>query len=259
VDVLANGDRAELRGRTYVSIYSPANTRYVVESGQKYATLRGESLGSSGASTTERATILQTGDSFKAEILVPVWTSQLYVSDWWQSVAVPLRVSVVPQNESWQVTVQNQTDGPLTQAQLVIEGRVIPLGQLPAGQTRTFSAGNNQGTTLREFVQRQGHDFQQAVQQRQYAFGASAGGQISDLPGASMAVSFLGQISRQRNYMNFAAPPGLDLTRVVERGNAVLLAWAPGFAPARPMNQFSTKRRSKQTLWRVPVEISPGS
>jgi hypothetical protein len=46
--------------------------------------LRGEYLGSRSGETTEKATVLHTGDNFKAEVLVPVWTSQLYLSDWWQ-------------------------------------------------------------------------------------------------------------------------------------------------------------------------------
>jgi hypothetical protein len=250
VDVLRNGDHAELRGRTYASIYSPANARYRVESPQKFATLRGESLGPIGGQTTERVAVFQNGDSFKAEIFVPVWTSQLYISDWWQAAPVPLSVSVSPQGDGWQVTVQNETDRALTQAQLVIAGRVVPLGDVPARQTKTFSATKNQGMTLRDFVQRHGGQFQNAVMQRQHAFGASERGQISDWPNASMAASFVGQLGQQ-----LVPPPGLDLTRVVERGNAVLLAWAADFAPVKPMNQFSTRRSSKQTLWRVAVEI----
>ncbi len=259
VDVLRNGDRAELRGRTYASIYSPANARYAVGSPQKYATLRGESLGSSGGQATERVAVSQNGDSFKAEIFVPVWTSQLYVSDWWQSAPVPLGVSVVAQGgDWWQVTVQNQTDRALTHAQLVIGGRVIPLGEVPVGQTKAFSVARNQGIALRDFVQQHGANFQNVVQQRQNAFGASSGGQISDLPNATAAASFLNQLSQSQNYMNMnlVASPGLDLTRVIEHGNAVLLAWADDYAPVQPINKFATKRSSKQTLWRVPIPVN---
>ena len=83
----ANGDGAELRGRTYASIYSPVNATYKVESQQHFSTFRGEfqSSWSGGGQEDERAEVLQNGDNFKAEIFVPVWTSQLYVSDWWQS------------------------------------------------------------------------------------------------------------------------------------------------------------------------------
>jgi len=34
VDVLASGEKAELRGRTYTAVYSPANQRYDLESKQ---------------------------------------------------------------------------------------------------------------------------------------------------------------------------------------------------------------------------------
>src|SRR5258706_192600 len=44
VDVLLNGEAAELRGHTYASVYSPANQKYILESQQQFATLRGEFL-----------------------------------------------------------------------------------------------------------------------------------------------------------------------------------------------------------------------
>jgi hypothetical protein len=259
VDVLLNSDHAELRGRTYISVYSPVNQKYMLESGQKTATLRGEFSGATGGQVNERATVLQNGDSFKAEIFVPVWTSQLFISDWWQSAPLPLSVSIVPQGESWEVTVQNLTDRAMTAAQLVINGRIIPLGGLAAGQIKTFSVTKNQGTALRDFVQQHGGVFQGAVQQRQRAFGESAGGQIGDLPNASMAASFVRQLARGENRYNnnFVAPPGLDLTRVVERGNAVLLAWADDYSPVKPMNPFRSRRNASHTLWRVTVQC-PG-
>jgi len=258
VDVLRNGEGAELRGRTYASVYSPVNQRYALESAQKFATLRGEFLSSSVGEVNERAAVLQNGDSFKADIFVPVWTSQLYISDWWHSAPPPLAVSIAAQGGTWQVTVENRTDRPLTSTQLVIDGRVIPLGEVPAGQTKTFSPARNQGVALRDFVQRHGAEFQQAVQQRQQAFGSSAGAQIANLPDASMAASFVGQLARGANGYNnsFVAAPGLDLTRVVERGNAVLLAWADDYAPVKPMNQFAPRRAARHTLWRVTIPVN---
>ncbi len=257
VDVLRQGDHSQLHGRTYVSIYSPANARYAVSGPQPYATLRGEFAGVTGGQGGERVAVSQNGDSYKADLFVPVWTSQLYVSDWWQPAALPLNVSVVPQGGGWwQVTVQNQTDHPLTQSQLVIQGRIMPLGEVPARQSKTFSVGATQGQMLRDFVQRYGGQFGSAVQERQSAFGRTGGGQIGDWPDASMAASFIGYLGRSQNYnMNFIVPAGLDLARVADRGNAVLLAWAPDYSPAKPMRQFTTLRSSRQTLWRVAVEI----
>ena len=56
VDVLPNGERAELRGHTYVSIYSPANAKHPLRSALKYATLRGEYLASRGGETAAKTT-----------------------------------------------------------------------------------------------------------------------------------------------------------------------------------------------------------
>ena len=42
VDVLRKGDGAELRGRTYASVYSPVNATYKVESQQEFSAFRGE-------------------------------------------------------------------------------------------------------------------------------------------------------------------------------------------------------------------------
>jgi hypothetical protein len=257
VDVLRNGDRAELRGRTFASIYSPSNQKYPVESHQKFATLRGEFLGSSGGQGTEKATVWLSGDNFKAEVFVPVWTSQLYVSDWWQSSPLPLSVKVEASGDDWQVTVQNQTDRPVKAAQVVIDDWIIPLtGELAAGQTKTIKVRRPDGLAVRDFVQRHATGFQVAVQQRQYAFGESKGGQISDLVNASMAASFVTRLGvGQQGYGAFVVPPGLDLSRVVEHGNAVLLAWVPDYAPVKPLNQFRPKRTFRHTLWRIPVEI----
>ena len=56
VDVLRNGERAELRGRTYASIYSPANAKYPMASELKYATLRGEFMAMGGGQNSARRT-----------------------------------------------------------------------------------------------------------------------------------------------------------------------------------------------------------
>jgi hypothetical protein len=54
---------------------------------------------------------------------------------------------------------------------------------------------------------------------------------------------------------HFIAPPGLDLSPVVEHGNAVLLAWAADYSPVKPLRQFNPRRSQKNTLWRVAVPI----
>ncbi len=262
VDVLRNGDHAELRGRTYASVYSPANQRYTLESPQQFATLRGEFAGlyrSGSQASEEKATILQIGDSFKAEIFVPVWTSQLFVSDWWQTADLPLTVSITARDSGWEVKVENRTDRKLTDAQLVIEGNITRLGDLPANQTKTFTVGRGQGTSLIQFVSSQGRSFPGAVGARGQAFGSSESGRIDDLPNTTVAASFISRMGRQtgpQDYMNannFLEPPGLDLSAVVERGGAVLLAWAGDYAPVKPLYQVTPRRSRRDTLFRVTV------
>jgi hypothetical protein len=256
VDVLMNGERDELRGRTFSSVYSPANQRYGLSSSEKYATLRGEFIGWGGASSDERTTVIQKGDGFNAEIFVPVWTSELLVSDWWQSAAVPLRANVQAQGTGWRISLDNRTDRKLTAVYLAVGDRIISLGEVPGAEARTFTTSPEQGILLRNFVREHGANFQQAVTSRQRALGTSERGQISDLPNASIAASFLSQILYEQNLgNNFIAPPGLDLSPVLQQGGAVLLAWADDFAPVKPMNQFTPRRNHRSTLWRVPVTI----
>ena len=257
VDVLANVDRAELRGRTYASVYSPANQKYNLASQQKFATLRGEFLGGhTGGQTGEKAEVLQLGDTFKAEIFVPVWTSQLFVNDWWQSSTLPMTVTVTNQGTQWQVNVENRTDQKISDAQLAIDSYLLPLGELPAKQTKTFNLGKQQGMRIRDFVNRHGHSFHSAVQSRQRAFGADESGRVSDLTNSTVAVSFISEMSGSENHMGqFLTPPGLELSSVLERGHAVLFAWSPNYSPIRAINQFSPKRTQQNTMWRIAVPV----
>ena len=262
VDVLSNGERAELRGRTYASVYSPSNQRYMLEGQQKFATLRGEFAGGwGGGQSSEKATVMQNGDSFKAEIFVPVWTSQLFVSDWWQTAPMPLIVSVTRQGEAWQVKVENKTDTALTNSQIVVDGYIMPVGELPAKQIKTYTVSKEEGVLLREFVAKMGQSFQSTINSRQRAFGAAESGRISDVPHSTIAASFLSQMANPNDYMNnFIGPPGLDLGSVVEHGDAVLFAWAADYSPVKAMHQFSPRRTHRDTMWRVATEVqSPES
>ena len=262
VDVLLNGTSAELRGHSYSSIYSPANQRYTLASQQKFATFRGEFAGgyNVGSSSSERANILQSGDSFKADIFVPVWTSELFVSDWWQSAAQPLVASVHSLNDGYEVRLENKTGQKLTNLQLAIDDRIFSLGALAGRETRTQSVTRQEGMTLRTFVANYGGSFQSAVMSRRQALGSTTSGQISDKPNSTVAVSFVSQLSQPQPYQpmyqnNFLAPPGLDLSAVVEHGGAVLMAWAEDYSPIKPIYQFTPRRSHRDTLWRLALKV----
>ena len=143
----------------------------------------------------------------------------------------------------------------MTEAKLAIEDQIIGLGDIPAGKSKTFTVTKGQGSPLRDFVWRYAENFQQAVRQRQHAFGESESGRISDLPNTTVAASFIAQLSQQQSYGSFIAPPGLDMSPVLEHGGAVVFAWAGDYSPVKPMQQFSPKRSHRDTLWRVAVAV----
>jgi hypothetical protein len=257
VDALPNGDRAELRGRTYASIYSPSNQRYVLEGPQKYATLRSELAGAwGGAETGDRTSVLQKGDSYRAEIFVPVWVNELYVSDWWQPGEMPVTLSVNRSSGGWTVGVGNYSESKLTDVKVVIEDRIFGLEDLAPGTNRTLELGRDGGEALPGFLAGYGARFQAAVQARRQAFGSTERARIDDLQDASIAASFtslLGPSSDQ--YGRFISPPGLDLSPVLAHGNALFLAWAAGYSPVKPIQRFSPRRLHQNTLWRIAATI----
>ena len=253
VDVLKKGEAAELRGRTYASIYSPVNANYKVEGQERFSSFRGEFHGMYGASQdSERAEIYQAGDNFKGTIFVPVWTSQLYVSDWWQPSPLPLDLTVEAADQNWVITVSNHRDRPLNDARIVIGDRIMSLGNLTAGQMKKFTLPRDGGNLLQDFVRSHANNFQGASDRRQQAFGSSGAGRINDLTNSCVAVSFVSRMDGER----FVTPPGMDLSPLLERGNAVFLAWEADFSPVKPMNQFATRRSRKDTLWRMSVPIT---
>ncbi|HYG35335.1 MAG TPA: hypothetical protein VEC99_11150, partial [Clostridia bacterium] len=119
-----------------------------------------------------------------------------------------------------------------------------------------FSVLRTQGVPVRSYVGSYGAGFQDVVVSRQRALGSSASGQINDKARCSIAASFLSQLSAQHQHENnFIAPPGLDLSPVLEQGGAVVLAWSSGYSPIKPMYQFSPRRSQRDTLWRVAVQL----
>ncbi len=256
VDVLPDHDRAVLRGESYISIYSPVNARYPLGSDQPFATLRGEYLGNfGGAQESSRADIAQRGNSFQADAFVPVWTSQLYVTDWLQASPLPLAMTVSRQGAGWQVTVDNKTAEPLSQARVVLDGRIYDLGALPAGQGKTFALARDQGMGLEEFARQFSSPFRNAVQSRHNTFGNNAVN-IPDVALGAMAASFLPMVNGdQQNWNNFAVPQQLDLTRFSGSGRAILLGWDAGHSLAGPFNRFEPKRMHRDTLLRLVIDI----
>ncbi len=256
VDVLPQGEKSVLRGRTFASIYSPSNSRYQIASTQPFATLRGEYLAQHYGNGQEnsQAQVIQHGNNFDAEISVPVWTSQLYVSDWMQAAGNPITVETTLQKNTLQVSVENKLDHALKDLNLVYDGKVFAIGELPSGGPKKFSFDITKGTLLREFVRNNGIGLRDAVQRRQNTFGNNQPS-ISNISLGAMAASFPAQLNDSSNsYQNFLSPAGMDLSRWAEQGDTILLAWdADHSMLTKPLNQFSPRRLHRDTLLRLVI------
>lgn len=263
VDVFPAHGKAEMRGRTFLSIYSPANARFQLRGEQPFACLRGESTGPYSAGIDgSRAEIDQQGYNYRADVYVPVWTSQLFVNDWWQDGPLPLSAGLIQRNGQYQLQITNLTGRPLTEARLVFKGRVYAVGGLAPGAPLTFSLGTQPAISLQEFMtQYGGQQFQMAANERRQAFSGNPRTQQWNLALSAMAVSFLNHPGSASLYSPdgyssfFLTPAGLDISGLSERDEAVLLVWDAGHSLARPTNQFQPRRRQQDTLLRLVVSL----
>jgi hypothetical protein len=258
VDILPDNDRAVLRGQTYVSIYSPNNAHYQLASSQKFASLRGEYMGNFGGNQEgSRATVDQTGNNFRADAFVPVWTSELFVSDWVEPSELPLDMTIRPGHNGWEVTVNNNLNHSMPGLQAVLDGRIYTLGDVPAGQAKTFTVSAGQGSLVSDMARQYGDRFRTAVGNLRSSFGNNVN-PITDVPQAATAASFLSYVNMggQQTWNNFTGPASLDLTRFTGEKYAILLAWDAGHSSGA-LNQFTPKRYHSDTLYRlvVPVKI----
>ncbi len=262
VDVLPRGDAAELRGRTFASLYSPANNSYPLAAEKNSAaTLRGEMrAGAPGLQEGLRSQIEQRGNAFLANVVVPVWTSQLFVEDWWQPAPMPLTLAVISRSPRLEVEIENRLPRKLTGARLVVGERVHLLGELPEQQKKKFTLDDAGAVSLRDFVQPQARQLSEAAQRRHSTFGSSGPETEIDRLQGAMAASFCSRFdyTSQRQF-DYLAPAGLDLVPLVEKGDAVLLAWDAGHSFTAPLNQFNPRRAARDTLLRVtvPVKTTP--
>ena len=160
VDIFPRNDKAVLRGHTYASIYSPANKTYRLVGEQPAATLRGEFMFSyGGAEESSRANVIHRGNNFIAEVSVPVWTSQLFVSDWLQSSDLPLKISAIKSGTNWEVTVENKLDRKLSEARVVILNRVYLIGDLAARQARKVQIEWSKGINFKSLPDNKADNF----------------------------------------------------------------------------------------------------
>jgi hypothetical protein len=264
VDVLRRGEGALLRGRTYGSVYSSGNQTYrFAGDAAGPGALRGEShAGGSGGFASDDSRIITTGEGFRAELRVPVWTSQLLAHDWYRTAPTPpLTFAVRQTTNEWQVEVHNRLPRALAQARLVAGGQWHDLGPVAAGEKKTIKVTRNAGASLRSFVQGQWPDIEQAVNARQSSFDSGGSRELPPFD-AVCAASFHSLAASRQNYQSFQRLAGFDLADAVEAGDTVLLAWVPDHAARPPLNQFTALRASRHSVFRAvttPTSATPAT
>jgi hypothetical protein len=256
VDVLPRGQGAEIKGHSYMSIYSPINNEYVVANPQKFSSFRGEFQGGySSGQDGDSADVLQTGESFKANVSVPVWTSQLFESEWWQSAEMPVSFTASKSGEDWVFNVSNPQDRELQNLSIFVADKMFDLGPMPAKQQKEFRSNASQGIGIDSVLAKIAGEINGSVQSRRNAFGSTGRSHIDDVLGGLRAMTFLSQMPDER----FMVPPGIDLSALVGNDRALMLAWETNYSPVQPLNNFSPRRRAQNTLWRLSTSVDAPS
>jgi hypothetical protein len=199
----------------------------------------------------------QTGNSFKAQVFVPVWTSLLFVNDWFKTDARPLNASVAQAGSEWAVKVQNPTSRRLTNIKVIVNELVFDIGTLEAGAQFDKTLNPASGTALMQFVSQNGGNsiFQSAIERRRNPLGGG-GVQLNDRPKTIATASFYRMIEEgNHNQRQIVGVPGLDMSAEVKRGDAVVLAWDEGNIWTQPINKFQPIRMKRDSMLRLVVPV----
>lgn len=256
VDAIRHGEKADVRGRSFASLYSPVNAKYSIAStNHGFSTVRGEFHGAwGGASDSSRLLLDQRGNGSTADLFVPVWTSQLFVNEWLNQVEPPAIATFSGLDNDRLLTIKNNLPRDLENVHVAYRGRIYSLNSIPAGKSITSNLGPQSGSGLNEFVAMHGSMFTSVVQGRRQAFGRESG-RIDTGPFAVIAASFGNLLSPGPNDHSgrFVFPEGFELSEDLERGLAVVFAWAPNYTPVDPIARFEPKRSQRNTMFRFLV------
>lgn len=259
VDILPGIGEAELRGRSYGSLYSSVNAAYDLQPPLQNAVMRGEYRGNMGGQVGGSMTTELSDNTLRARVSVPVWTSLLYTADWAETTNAPASASLQVSGNELRVAVENHLPRALENVRLVYQDRYYDLQTVPGGGRRTFNFRLAEGTPVANLLNNRLNQFRVAVSSRRQAFGNTESGRLEPDADNLLAVSFLGRSAvRQPNQRDWVYPAGLDLTPLLDRGEAVLLAWDPGEKIAdTPFITTKIPRVTSSVFYRLAV--NPGT
>lgn len=258
VDQLPRAEGAALRGRTWVSLYSPENARYRVASEQPFATFRAEIQSPGSRGESGRISLRHPARGFEAEAEVPVWINQLFASDWIEGSPVLMTGQLRVRGRAATLEVENPSTLRVTDLRLAYGGRLYTVGEIGPGQKIRRELSLEEGRSLDDFAGGIASAMGR-VQQRQQVFGGEGSGWLErDLDGVILA-SLVDHAARVNPGAgeSLSSPAGFDVGPLIDRGQAVLFAWAPGQSIAPPIHRFSPTRLSRDVVLRatVPVQV----
>lgn len=255
VDVLPKGARAELRGVTYGALYSPANRSYSLAAGQSHAALRGEYTGDYGPGGGARGSVLLEGNSYTAEVDVPVWTSQLFVSDWAAEGDAPMAATVSRNDGRAELRVSNHLPVPVNRGFVAFRDRLIPVPPIAAGGLTTVALDIGDSRGLRDTLKSRAGTYDMVLQQRQFAVGSDTARNQLDPALDAALVPFADLVNDDSSRYGYHTGGARRPSRQLARGDAVVLLWAEDHQATPALNDFDPRRGVNNTLYRLSVPV----
>jgi hypothetical protein len=249
-----------LRGRSYGSVYSPANERYSFSLERASSVFRrpfGEVdlvAANPGLSTRARA------DGMDADLFVPIWTSRSVTAEWAGMGSAPLEAELSPDASS--ITFRNTGPDRIT-AIWVVESRLVhgPIREIPPGGMATLQRRSEDADSRNRFLEGHQQRFLDVLNQRRFMFGRrDEAPRLLDRGGAVVAASILGsdlpppgeaEARESDSGYQTRGAAGQDISALLQDGGLLVFAWVEGHRPSPPLNRFEVSRQRTTTVFRM--------
>lgn len=262
VDVIPFGDLTQWRVRSFGSVYSPSNRRYGFSSRLPFSTFRPEAhlQGGRGGQDDDSGSIAQLGEGYKANVPVPVWTSQLFVQDGWTTNAAPIRIEVSGDGRDLKLRVDNQSGQRIEHGSLIHAGRLYEIKDIATG-TSEIGSGQFNDRLVADFVSATQARMNSQVDNRRQAFGRSQNGEKTPPRDMVLFASLSGAVMVNSDFdsSRYTTSPGVDLSPHVRAQEDVFLAWIPDHIAIPTFNDFEPRRTKRFTCYRLVLPRKPST
>jgi len=257
VDVFSGESGNSLRGRSFGSLYSPANSVYRFKGPPGQAAFRGEHGGMYRGGSEQRILVSRQGESYRAQADVPVWSSQLFVSDWFAEGQAPFTLRASGTAENLKLFCENRAGAHISVV-CVVSNSILNAGEVAKSEKRTFELRRDSGIALDAAKESTEERIRTAIRNRQMAFGRSTGSErLNDWMFIVELLSFGGDADLS-DYQRIES--NLDISPVLhDPGAVVVFISAPVAPPASKIIDFKPNRGRQVTVWRMVLPLETQS